>query len=119
MHDVRCKKGNKDGYRLHVGHPVLGKLYNHFRLEIGRGLMACAPKQRIVWEKVVMAYYAKLYKKQYGHKLDLTSYMQELRLAEIIEQSDVDAAKAVITAKAVEKLRKDDEIETSKAVEAC
>lgn len=111
MHDIWCKKGNKDGYRLHVGHPVLGKLYNHFRLEIGRGLMACAPKQRIVWEKVVMAYYAKLYEKQYGHKIDLSSYMQELRLAEIIEQSDVEAAKAVITpaaVKAVEKLQKEE-----------
>lgn len=109
--NIWCGHYQKYGYRLHVGHPVLGKLYDHFRLEIGLGLMACSPKQRLAWENAVMVYYAKMYKDKYGHKLDLSSYMQELRLTEIIEQSDIEAAKAAITplaVKAVEKLKKEE-----------
>ena len=115
--NIWCGQYQKYGYRLHVGHPVLGKLYDHFRLEIGLGLMACSPAQRLAWEVVVMAYYAALYKKQYGHKLELTSHMQELRLIDIIEQSDVEAAKAIITAKTVEKLRKDGKNDSNKVSE--
>lgn len=110
MNNIWCGHYQKYGYRLHVGHPVLGKLYDHFRFAIGKGLIACDADERLAWEVVVMSYYAALYKKQYGHKLELTSHMQELRLIDIIEQSDVEAAKAIITAKTVEKLRKEDKI---------
>lgn len=111
MLNIWCGHYQKYGYRLHVGHPVLGKLYDHFRLAIGLGLMACSPAQRLAWEDVVMNYYAALYKKQYGHKLDLSSYIQKERVAEIIEQSDIEVAKTAITplaVKAVEKLQKEE-----------
>lgn len=115
--NIWCGHYQKYGYRLHVGHPVLGKLYDHFRLAIGKGLIACDADERLAWEVVVMAYYAAMYKKQYGHKLELTSHMQELRLIDIIEQSDVEAAKAIITAKTVEKLRKDGKSDSDKISE--
>lgn len=120
MLNIWCGQYAKYGYRLHVGHPVLGKLYDHFRITIGLGLMACSPAQRLIWEEVVMAYYSALYKKQWKRKPEFPgNEMQWLRFAEIIEYSDIEAAKAAITAKAVEKLRKDGKNEESKAVEAC
>ena len=82
--------------------------------------MACSPAQRLAWEDVVMAYYSALYKKQYKRKPEFPgNEMQWLRFAEIIEYSDIEAAKAAITAKAVEKLRNDGKNEESKALEAC
>lgn len=120
MLNIWCGQYAKYGYRLHVGHPVLGKLYDHFRFALGKGLIACDADERLIWEEVVMAYYSALYKKQWKRKPEFPgNEMQWLRFAEIIEYSDIEAAKAAITAKAVEKLRKDDEIEKSKALEAC
>ena len=116
---IQCGHHNRYGYVLHVGHPVLNVLYNDFILVSGRKQYGCNTPERLAWEEVVIDYYSELYKKEYKTKFEKSSAMQWMRLAEIMEQSDIEAAKAAITAKAVEKLRKDDEIETSKALEAC
>lgn len=107
---IQCGHCNKYGYQLHVGHPVLNALYNNFVLVSGKKQYGCNTPERIAWESVVISYYSDIYKKEYKTEFTATSAMQWMRLAEIIEQSDIEAAKAAITAKAVERLRKDGKI---------
>lgn len=108
---IQCGHCNKYGYKLHVGHPVLNVLYNNFVLVSGRQQYGCNTPERLAWESVVISYYSDIYKEEYKTEFTATSVMQWMRLAEIIEQSDIEAAKAAITplaVKAVDKLKKEE-----------